>query len=89
MQFYILVIKFIYIYIYMCDNIIALVSGDCPVLCFQIISKFLCHFLRGTRVAEHSVPAHMVLKFSNMMTELHDLLGKLGQALLHREHVRK
>ena len=72
-----------------CDNIIAVVSGDCPVLCFQIISKFLCHFLRGTRVAEHSVPAHMVLKFSNMMTELHNLLGKLGQALLHREHVRK
>jgi hypothetical protein len=24
-----------------------------------------------------------------LMTELQDLLGKLGQALLHREHVRK
>jgi hypothetical protein len=59
------------------------------VLFFQIVSKFLCHFLRGTRVAEHSVPAHVVVKFSNMMIELHDLLGKLGQALLHREHVRK
>lgn len=58
-------------------------------LFFQIISKFLCHFLRGTRVAEHTVPGHLVLKFGNMMTELHDLLGKLGQALLHREHVRK
>lgn len=66
-----------------------MISGDCPLLFLKIISKLMCHFLRGTRVADHSVPAQIVLKFSSMMTELQDLLGRLGQALLHREHVRK
>ncbi|PNF39825.1 hypothetical protein B7P43_G03174 [Cryptotermes secundus] len=63
-----------------------MISGDCTLLFLQIISKLMCHFLRGTRVADHSVPSQIVLKFSSMMTELQDLLGKLGQALLHREH---
>lgn len=72
----------------MYSDVITIVSGDCPLL-LQIISKLMCHFLRGTRVAEHSVPAQVVSKFSNLMTGLQDLLGKLGQALLHREHVRK
>lgn len=73
----------------MYSEVATMISGDCPLLFMHIISKLMCHFLRGTRVADHSVPAQIVLKFSTMMTELQDLLGRLGQALLHREHVRK
>jgi hypothetical protein len=72
----------------MYTKVTTMVSGDCPHLFLQIVSKLMCHFLRGTRVAEHSVPAQIVSKFSTMMTELQDLLRRLGQALLHREHVR-
>jgi hypothetical protein len=69
-------------------KVTTMLSGDCPLLFLQIVSKLMCHFLRGTRVAEHSVPTQIVSKFSGMMTELQELLGRLGQALLLREHVR-
>ena len=64
------------------------VSGDLPILFLQITSELLCQFLRGTRAAEHTVPVEVVTKFNNTMKELEQLLGRLGQAILQREHVR-
>ncbi|PSN53547.1 hypothetical protein C0J52_09174 [Blattella germanica] len=61
-------------------------QGNYPVLFLQMTSELLCQFLRGTRVAEHSVPEQVVSKFTDAMIELQSLLGKLGQAILQREH---
>ncbi|XP_069682765.1 unhealthy ribosome biogenesis protein 2 homolog [Periplaneta americana] len=69
-----------------CIAILEKQQDDCPLLFLEVISKLLCHFLRGTRIADHSVPAQVVAKFNDAMTELQDLLGKLGEALLHKEH---
>jgi hypothetical protein len=53
-------------------------SDSCPLLFLQIISKVMWHFLRGIRVADQSVPAQVVLKFSSIMTRVAGFAWKAG-----------
>lgn len=56
-------------------------------LMFDIVTYLISRFIRGTRVADHSVPDIVKDKFSSLMDNLAGLLGKFGKAVISKEHV--